>query len=768
MDLPEGSDNRSGEIWFRLSQKMRIHKTMTDDSISLTPPCASTGVHPSIQQAVVDLGIARRTLLIYPFSHDQVKRALRRTFHSLSAALNSEASLTLTVMKGGLSVNERPLESKTTVFADLAAVFKQYRIAALTISNGLRSKELVRFLRLIVTEGDRDKGRREIAAAFEKHRLDHIRVRIVDYSKLQTTEENEIQRSSRRQSDGSLWQAFVADLLSEEDPTSSGGKSASGFNSDPKGLAALLNQRQRASEAAIKHYERAMADATEARSKASQGQSAGLPLFQQMIKELNPDLQEQFLATTFDLCTQSLGVGDATHLVDGLGAELIVRMLHQANSDGKRISPSLLAFISKVGHLNRSLEDVLPEGDNNVETSEVLALHKLESLMAHEQYDAYVDSDYGRLLGSLTVTETTAKKDSAVVPSPLEEMAPILSQAGINVHAGRAMARMMTSSGDAAGYRDWARQLAYLMNDLLETQAFDYLIELMTLARSEIADNDPQRSEIAELLLSRFSEPQFVAKAIRTVRESGNALPPNALKFLTILGEPVVLEIFDGLDPAQPLSEDGHRIQILKCLSRLATREALERIKDPRADNIVLLLRMIRKIGDTESAQQVRSLLDHQDPDVRLEALATLLKFNNKWGQVRLREMLSRTQEAEFRPALDLTGEYRVREVVPQLISYCRQGGDLELREAALRALGRIGDSRAIPALTQLAHRRWGISKKQIGHLKRVLYDTLEGYPFGEIKHLLHYGLKQKDAVIQSACHKLLRQGTREVVANNL
>jgi HEAT repeat protein len=129
--------------------------------------------------------------------------------------------------------------------------------------------------------------------------------------------------------------------------------------------------------------------------------------------------------------------------------------------------------------------------------------------------------------------------------------------------------------------------------------------------------------------------------------------------------------------------------------------------------------------------------------------------------------LLSRPVGSEFRSALDLAGEYRVREVVPQLISYFRQRGDLELREAALRASGRIGDSRAIPALTRLAHRRWSISKKQIGRLKRALYDTLGGYPFGEIKDLLHYGLKQKDAAIQSACHELLREGTQEGVANN-
>jgi hypothetical protein len=65
-----------------------------------------------------------------------------------------------------------------------------------------------------------------------------------------------------------------------------------------------------------------------------------------------------------------------------------------------------------------------------------------------------------------------------------------------------------------------------------------------------------------------------------------------------------------------------------------------------------------------------------------------------------------------------------------------------------------------------MAQRRWSFSRKQFDHLKRVLYDTLRGYPFGEIKHLLHAGLKQKDETIQAVCRKLLREGTREGLPN--
>jgi hypothetical protein len=738
---------------------------MPDESKNIATAGEPACTDPSIHQAIMDLCIARRTLLIYPSSHDQVKRSLHRAYHGLIAVLESESSITLTVMKEGLAVNERVLDSRNTAFADLAAVFKQYQIAVLTISEGLGSKELVRFLHLMTADRDKIVARGGIAVLVGKSRLDHVAVREVDYSKLQMTEESEIQRSSRRESDGSLWQAFVTDLLSGEDQALPSGKVTAGINPDPNELAALLNGLRMSPGTAIAHYERAMAGAAEGRTASSMRMSEGLQLFQQMIKELNPELQKQFLASTFDRCAQSQGNADVTPLVDGLGADLIVRMLRQANSDGKQISPSLVAFINKVGHLSRSGEKIGTGGEGNDGPSEGLTLSKVESLLAHEQYDTYVDSDYGRLLNNLTVHESAAEQNAGTAPW-IADMAAELSDAGIYVHAGRAMARMMTASADAAGYRDWARQLAYLLNDLLEIRAFGYLIELMAFIHAEKAGSDPQRSEIAGLLLSRFSDAQFVAKAIQTVRESGKELAPDALGFLTALGEPVILEIFDSMDPARILDEEGVIIQILKSFSSLAAREALERINDPRPEYVIQMIRIIRTMGDGESVQQVRFVLDHSDQDIRMEALATLLNFKNKWGLIRLRELLQQPTELDFKPALDLAGEYRMREVVPQLLAYLKQRGDLEVREAILHALGRIGDSRAIPALTRLAHRRWSISRKQIDRLKRVLYDTLGGYPFGEIKHLLHLGLKQKDASIQAVCRKLLREGTREGVPN--
>ena len=198
--------------------------------------------------------------------------------------------------------------------------------------------------------------------------------------------------------------------------------------------------------------------------------------------------------------------------------------------------------------------------------------------------------------------------------------------------------------------------------------------------------------------------------------------------------------------------------QILQNLRALTAKEALERIKDPRDDYVRRMIRIIRKMGDSASAEQIRSLMDHKDMNVRMEALATLLTFKNKWGLVRLRDLLGDPNAEDFEIAAGVAGECRVHAVIPQLESVAAQRGETAPREAAIRALGQIGDPKVIPTLTKIVRTRWVLAKSQIRHLKRVVFDTLGRYPAESVRNLLRIGLKQKDTEIQAACERLLRQ----------
>ncbi len=706
-------------------------------------------------QAVIDLHIARRTLLIYPITHEQVKRSIIKAFKNLGQILSRSESITLVVLKEGIAVGDQVLESKSPVLADFAGILKDYEIATLSIQKAVAINELGRFLQLICLDREKIVTRGGITTVVEKLAFRGISVQAVDYSQLQLTEEEEIRRISDETGEkGSVWHQFVSNLTAAKS-TKTGRISS---NIDPGNLARMINRAGLDVNLAVQHYQSAISAATGTGHRSLERE---LMAFQDLIRALDDDLRAQFLSTTFDHCGQLADASDAVHLIDGLGGDLIVEMLSQASAAGKKISPSLLSFIKKMGHAGGQSAKPSSGDDSRVQG---FSAESVSSLLAHEQYDTYVDSDYVKLLDQLTGAFQAG--GSLNKPQSLkQEISGALTGAGIHTHAGRAIVQLMINSIEIAEYRDWARQLAYLLDDLIEHGAYGYLTEVMTQVRLEKKRKDPERAEIAGLVLDRFSDPQFVAKAIDSVPSSIGEADPAALAFFLELGEPVVVEIFDGLDPNQTFHEQNMLTHILKNLKSLTAQEALERLKDPRTDYVRRMIRIIRKMGDSATADQIRTLMDHDDMGIRMEALATLLAFNNKWGLVRLRDLLSDPLGEGFDRAAELAGRYRVRAAVSQLESVAAQRGDAAPRESAIRALGQIGDPRAIPTLTKIANTRWALAKASTRHLKQVVFETLDRYPAESIHDLVRSGLKQKDAAIRASCERLLRKSDKGVGA---
>jgi hypothetical protein len=110
-----------------------------------------------------------------------------------------------------------------------------------------------------------------------------------------------------------------------------------------------------------------------------------------------------------------------------------------------------LAFITKMGHADEpecNPADV--KGDNG--DLKKLSSQNVESLLAHEQYDTYVDSGYRTLLNNLTRDAQSADRNTAT-RSFAQVIEGELTQARINAHTGRAIIRLMMHSANTAGYR---------------------------------------------------------------------------------------------------------------------------------------------------------------------------------------------------------------------------------------------------------------------------------------------------------------------------
>ena len=471
-------------------------------------------------QAVVDLHIARRNLLIYPISHEQVKRSVVRSYKSLTTIIKRDSTVTLAVMKDNIRVGGQDLGVNNTVIKDLAGVLKHYEIATVTFGKGLQVKELARFLQLVCADHDKVMAKGGAAAIARNNNFRAIQIQAVDYSKLQVTDEDEIHRTSAADArKGSVWQQFVDNIMAARADEVVGAH----LLTDPGYLAGMLNKREINIDEVVGHYRTVLAEA-DSFADGREQLTHELLAFQALINDLDSDLKAQFLSATFDNCGQVATISDAAHLVDGLGGDLIMQMLHQASSQKRKISPSLLAFVKKMGPQNPADGD--PAGEELVVPEKKgFSSHDVDSLLAHEKYDTYVDDGYGKLLDDLTRRKVPAQKDRKT-RTLTQQIEADLTPANVHAHVGRAITRLMIQSEDISGYRDWGRQMAYLLDDLVECGAYGYMTRVIDLMGREKRKQDAEQQsasidDIISMLEKAVTKKSRIVKelAIRKVRD---------------------------------------------------------------------------------------------------------------------------------------------------------------------------------------------------------------------------------------------------------
>ena len=706
-----------------------------------------------IGTTIIELNITRKNMLIYPPTHEQVRRSLERTYDRFKTTLNQINPLKLCIMPDGILVEGRPLDPKSSAIQQFAATLKQYGVVVLVVTPMPLKAHLGRFIQLLTTDPEKLRAQGGITAEVNRQQLKNIDVRMMDYSKLHLTEEREIRQSRQSKDKGaasSVWQQFVNHVLNAP-----AGIDVSGSNMiDPSRLADLINARNIDVQQATGVYNQVIDDLLDDGSSHDTWltiESEELAAVVELIRSLEPEFQELFLSATFDkVSTQKSGIG-ASKLFRSMDKDLVFRMFSIAKSQSKPISPSLVAFINKMGSVEQQAPSSGAPDDN-----------ALASLLNREAYESYVDSGYDRMLTGLDRQIGNHDHTEAYV-NLRKELAADLEDARINHLVAKALMSLMTICETIDEYRDWAKQVSILLDDLVANSEFSNLMAIYDyFVREEKYQTDPDRSKIVSLVLKRFEDAQFITKIVNIVDQPTGSVAPGTMPFLIRIGEPVIGEILDRMAADQILNSESALYRILEQTPALVVKEATARMTDADPDHICFMLKVVRKLAAEQNIDGIKSLLDHSDPKVRREALATLLKLKNVWGTLRLRDLLNEPWSPIVHDAIELAGKYKVLEVSQALLALVLRkgplGADIGRRTSALKALGAIGDIQTLPQLKQLARRKGFMAKKYLLQLKRVLFQSLDGFPYEAIKDLLHYGVNQSDAIIHSECEHILRR----------
>ena len=195
-------------------------------------------------------------------------------------------------------------------------------------------------------------------------------------------------------------------------------------------------------------------------------------------------------------------------------------------------------------------------------------------------------------------------------------------------------------------------------------------------------------------------------------------------------------------------------MDLLKQFGNKIIPEAVKRLNDTRWFVKRNMLYILRDLDVREVCEYIRPYCRDQNPKVSLTALKCLLSVKDSYAIDTIREHLASDSDELFQQALTLSGSFKVRESVDDLIKLLNKqemtGADILKKISIIRVLGDIADPRALDTLHSLLSKRSIFFRKMMEQLKEELYKTLRNYPYESIKDLLEAGIKSKNEIIKA------------------
>ncbi|HWR89376.1 MAG TPA: HEAT repeat domain-containing protein [Dissulfurispiraceae bacterium] len=724
-----------------------------------------------IIDTIVELGMCRKYLRMYPSGHDQVKQSVNRAHQILQRSIGTHQHLRIGVVGETFLIGTYLFDPKNALCRQFALALKNLGITMVTFIRGVGRDDLLKFLRLVAGNADTIVAQGGIVAAASKVGIRRVRLNTVDYSKFELTEEHLPEEGKESAGEHSLWQDFVVHLswgtLAKPGEGTDAAKAGQVL---PSALAQALNDNRLDVATARRVYEETLQSHmnTIGPGAVSAPVSRDIAQLDVLFRELNPKLKAQFLDITLDCCGLQGESSLAEALLSGLSYSHVIEMMRRANAQGRELSPSLMHLVRKVANI-RNMSNLCtppPEDIPALSAGSTADENELQKLFEPEEYEKYVPTDYDALLGDLSESQASGEGETSG-EFVLDDYLTSLDEPALSCQISRLLLAFMSMNIGAGEYGVYAGKLVVLAETLLDAGKFDLLTEIVdSLERDARLNIDPGIRSVAAETRERFRDPHFASQAVSSFLYQVAEGDRDGQDFLIALGPVVVPDAVNYY--ARPERSDAEQAALLPVLvahRREAAIEALDRIRDPRPEFVRHLLSLLRLLDYREAAQQLRTFISHPSLDVRMEVLETLLAFGDPMAIVFLRRALHSPRADVSSKAVSLSGKYKVADMVPDLIEIIKPRilfpSDFSRYEEVIVALGRIGDPQAIPVLEKIAKATWTFASEQLEQLKVVLFKSLDAYPYEDLEDLLNIGLRAPDEHIRAASRWVVMCGQR-------
>jgi HEAT repeat protein len=669
-----------------------------------------------LTQFILELNICRRHVCSYPENHPIIAASTAKIVELQTRLLGAQPHITIGIAKDSLLVGNAFLDRKNQVNQDFARLLFGHGIAAITFTGGLAGTEIIAFCRCAGMKKDAASEGGGLPGLLSAAGVTHIQLEEISYAYFRTTEELPVEEP-----DNSLppWEAFVHGLLCGT-LAPEGARTRLEDELDPAALALLLNDLLKDHDIPDAACSRGIADLLRhlhREDRRSPQRALALDQLCLFVSRLNPQLRRLFLSGAF----QSLE--DDAPLAEDFFSKFPYEMLYQALDDvskgGCYTPPFLIPLLRRLCRSG-------PVADSRTAPPEPSAAdemrEKLSIIFREDRTDAFVPNDYQETLRNLRSPGSIQMDDR----QELESLKQTLESHHIETSASAVILEMLRLSPDPERKDVLAKNLADLCSYFVQMGDFGAL--------SKIYREAGERPAI-------FADPTFLEDVLKAPELWGKEKFPEIRQFISLIGSPFAVPLLNKLAEENNMSLRRFFIDRMVELGDAARDAALSRLRDERWYFVRNLLLILRSLNDPSVTRHIRSLLNHPHPKVRMEAMKTLLHFQDPQADRLLQSNLAAGDEETLLAAVQLAEYSANPQVCAKLVALLDRRGivdfGLELKSAVVRSLAEIGNPVVLPDLEKVLQSKSILHSGMLSRLKLEIVRSLERYPQEAVMPLL-------------------------------
>ncbi|TNF53593.1 HEAT repeat domain-containing protein [bacterium] len=675
-----------------------------------------------LSDAIIEINILRHKATLYPEGHPSLEEALRRVLELLQDLFELRPEITLKVAKDVLIIDESYLDKKNPIYKEFALSLSAKTIAYLTFSQGLTKEELFTFYQFISKDFE-DASPEAIQEDFKGCNTPHVTVGFVDYSAF-SFKEGEIEDGD---SEKHLWEKYVQLLF---EGTLQKEEEYSAISEIPPEVFAHLVNETATDSMSDETYERVITTYVR-RSTEKTLLSRDLRKLVKFINRLRPELKKQFLSSSFKSFSQDLSTAD--EILRDIPADEAIELLNSINEQKITIPEAIKNLLEKLSMLT-------PEGFEGRTSGELLIVddiplsENITTMLSEDDFNNFVTDTYSKEIQALLTSDI-----SAIGVEEIKEFEEEWCDEHLEKEFNQTLLELISADGNNLITDDNSGYFNNLLKDQIEhfigTGQYDQVLKIVSTIKSrEDKQEDPQED-------SSLLSPESIAHLVDSFRIVGSQNKGNAKLLCEYCSEQLVTPLIEALIEEESRKTRRFLLDLVVHLGERAVNAALNHLSDPRWYVKRNMLYILSECGRTEALPHVKPYSMHDNPKVRYQAIRYLVKTERSYAVEVLRTLLSSGVSDRVDMALSVTWAFNITELVPDLITLldkaAKRGSDFEHKIPIVRALGHLGDSRALPVLKNLLSSRSLLFKGALQKLKDAIKSTLEQYPDSEVRKIM-------------------------------